>query len=401
MLTYQFYPDIGGVEIAVLNFARVLTEFGNQVHVIVPLKEGQVSEETISGIPIHRFPFNWDDALAALLQNERSNEFREKATDAIKIILEGIGGTPIIHAHGEAVVAGAWLKSQLKRIKLVYTPHASPVALKELLETKFFGPLHFQPALEKTDLIAYHSINLLSELVGLGIPREKIRDLVNFIDPVLFNPLKYSRSACKEELKLPAGSKILFSPSRIDEEKGIVELVRTLPLILEEHSDVHLYLAGDLADGFILNPSDVHRKILRKTRKLLPNHSDRVHFTGAISYSEMPKWYKAADIVVLPSRDECLPMCLLEAMAMEKLIVATNVGGIPAILDNRTSRLINISKNRRISPKEAATVINQALSQYNPKDPIFKQLRRRVLAEFSPEVGYQKLQRIYSEVSSL
>lgn len=396
MLTHGFFPDIGGLEIAVLNFARVLADKGHDVHVVVPIKARLVKEEVIDGIRVHRFPFDWEEAYSALLQNLGIKEFRLKTTRNIQAIIDEIGQPMIIHAHGEAVVAGGWLKEQNPELKLVYTPHASLEGLKELFQAKIFGEIHFQPALEKIDIIAYHAVNLISGLKKLVDPG-KIREIINFIDPNLFDPSNYITLSSRQELNLPETSPIIFSPSRVDEEKGLVELVHALPKILKKHSAAVLYIAGDLTDGLILHPSDAQRKILRKVRKVLPEHTDRVRFTGAIPYHTMPKWYAASDLIVLISRDECMPMCLLEAMAMEKPIVATTVGGIPTLLNQSTGLLIEVGSDGRASPDAVADAIIEELSQ-NEKRVTLKKLRKRILANFSPEAGYQKLKAIYSEL---
>lgn len=398
MLTYNFFPDIGGIEIAVQNYAQVLTAHGHEVHVIVPLKNGRLEKEYFQSIPIHRFPFDWDEALAALLQNQNSDKFRTKTVNAIQEILDEIGSPYIIHAHGEAIVAGGWLKAQNRGLKLIYTPHASPDGLKELFQTKYFGPLHFQPALERTDLIAYHLGNRITDLQKMGIDPLKIREIVNFIDPSLFNPEKYDKMSTRKSLGLPENAQVIFSPTRVDTAKGLIELVNALPQILVMCPNVYLYLAGDLADGFILNPSEVERKIQRKIKKILPTQSHRVNFTGAIPYYDMPRWYRAADLIVLISHDECLPMCLLEAMAMNKPIIATEVGGIPSLIDNQTSRLIPAPEGGRVSPNVIAHAIIQELTIDKKKNEPLKILRQRILTEFSPEVGYRTLYTIYSEL---
>ena len=396
MLTHGFFPDVGGLEIAVRNFARVLAEHGYAVHIIVPIKAGLAEEEIIDGIPVHRFSFDWEAAYAALLQNLGIHEFREKITRDIQAIIDEIGHPLIIHAHGEAVVAGGWLKEQNNGMKLVYTPHASLEGLKELLQAKIFGEIHFQAALEKVDIIAYHSVNLISGLKKLVDPG-KIREIINFIDPNLFDPSNYITLSSRQELNLPETSPIIFSPSRVDEEKGLVELVRALPKILKKYPDVILYIAGDLTDGLMLHPSDVQHKILRKVRKVLPENTDRVRFTGTIPYQKMPKWYASSNLIVLISHDECMPMCLLEAMAMEKPIVATTVGGIPTLLNQSTGRLIEVRSDGRVSPDAVADAIIEELSQ-NEKRVTLKKLRERILANFSPEAGYQKLKAIYAEL---
>ena len=59
----------------------------------------------------------------------------------------------------------------------------------------------------------------------------------------------------------------------------------------------------------------------------------RVRFVGACSMAQLPQWYHAADLLVLPSRSEGVPNVLLEARACGTPFVASNVGGIPEISD--------------------------------------------------------------------
>ncbi len=398
MLTHGFYPDIGGLEIAVQNFAWVLAEHGHEVHVLVPLKPGLAKEEELLGFHVHRFPFDWVEAEAALLQNSGVTAFRSKTTQNIQSILDTLGHQPIVHAHGEAIVAGGWLKMQNDALKLIYTPHASPEGLKELFQAKLFS-LHFRPALEKTDIIAYQLMNLIANVKQFVDP-SKIREIINFIDPALFNPSNSDLLSSRLSLHLPKDSKILFSPSRVDEEKGLIELVSALPSVFKKFPDAYLYIAGDLSEGFMMDPALVQRKVLRKVKKFIPQDSDRVRFTGALSYRDMPKWYCASDVIVLISRDECLPMCLLEAMAMEKPIVATDVGGIPELLKNTPGQLIETNPNGIAPPEAVANAILQELAPTKNKGTFLKLSREKILNQFSPEVGYQKLKAIYSEVGS-
>ena len=60
-------------------------------------------------------------------------------------------------------------------------------------------------------------------------------------------------------------------------------------------------------------------------------------FTGAIPHSQLSFFYSAADIFILPSQYETFPIVVLEAMACELPIVATNVGGIPMQIENNVN----------------------------------------------------------------
>lgn len=67
---------------------------------------------------------------------------------------------------------------------------------------------------------------------------------------------------------------------------------------------------------------------------------DRITLAGACRHSDLPDWYRAADIVALPSYSEGIPNVLREALACGRPFVATRVGGIPEIAQRSYSRLV-------------------------------------------------------------
>lgn len=69
--------------------------------------------------------------------------------------------------------------------------------------------------------------------------------------------------------------------------------------------------------------------------------NDVVRFWGRVPHEQLPATLAAADIVVLPSRNEGLPRCLVEALAMRKPVVATRISGnVEVVQDNETGILV-------------------------------------------------------------
>ena len=105
----------------------------------------------------------------------------------------------------------------------------------------------------------------------------------------------------------------------------------------------------------------------------------------------------ALDVFVLPSRHEGLGVAILEAMAMALPVVASDVGGIPEIVDaGRTGVLV---------PPEDAAALASAIAALDRDRALAHQMgaagRARVLAEFSMEVMADRYERLYEWVSAV
>jgi len=94
-------------------------------------------------------------------------------------------------------------------------------------------------------------------------------------------------------------------------------------------ADFHLYLVGHgLLDG----------KLRRRSVEL--GIERRVTFVGYVPHADLPDWYRASDLTVLPSHSEGVPNVLLESIACGTPFVASRVGGIPEIADPLLDRLV-------------------------------------------------------------
>jgi glycosyltransferase involved in cell wall biosynthesis len=82
---------------------------------------------------------------------------------------------------------------------------------------------------------------------------------------------------------------------------------------------------------------------------------ERIRFHGARPHDEIPRWLQAADVFLLPSFREGLPISLLEAMACETAVIATSVGGIPEI--------VRSGENGRLVPPGDADALASALRE--------------------------------------
>jgi glycosyltransferase involved in cell wall biosynthesis len=165
----------------------------------------------------------------------------------------------------------------------------------------------------------------------------KIRDEGRDTAPVrlIYNGVDLERydhqEACctlPEEYGMEAGSQIVGVVARLEPEKGHPTLIEAWPKVLRAVPDSYLLIVGEGSRRDALEA---------QARELRVAH--RVVFTGR--RDDVPAVTAALDVAVLPSYREAQGLTILEAMALSRPVVASNVGGIPEMIeDGRTGLLV-------------------------------------------------------------
>lgn len=167
----------------------------------------------------------------------------------------------------------------------------------------------------KEDIIRYDSIN-----------PSKIDVIPNGIDVERFNPEK-NTTDIRKEFSLEDDDIVIGFIGRIVPAKGLKYLLNALPYLKEEFKSIKLLIVGE---GSLVEEL--------KERAKKNNIFDNILFTGR--RRDIPEILASINIFVMPSIAEGLPNALLEAMAMGKPIVTTEVGGIPEIVKNGFNGLL-------------------------------------------------------------
>lgn len=156
-----------------------------------------------------------------------------------------------------------------------------------------------------------------ARLQAEGVPNYKILTIPNGIDPAIFPAHEYTSAPRR-----------IAMVACLREEKRIDVLIRAMPQILANFPDATLDLGGD---------GRCRGELTRLTEEL--GLTQKVRFLG--HRDDVPTVLKDADLFVLPSRSEAFPNSVMEAMAAGLPVVASNVGGIPELVqDDYNGRLV-------------------------------------------------------------
>jgi len=187
-----------------------------------------------------------------------------------------------------------------------------------------------------------------------------------------FNPARLSAESqqrVRVPYEIPGSAPVMGFVGRIVRDKGLIELARSWRALREEYPTLHLLLAGPFESQDPIPPDVV--AMLRT--------DPRIHLAGMVR--DMPRLYRALDLLVLPTYREGFPASLLEASAMELPVIATRIPGcVDAVRNGETGLLV---------PVRDAEALTAAVRVYL-NDPILRKQhgtngRQRALSDFDPE----------------
>jgi glycogen synthase len=148
---------------------------------------------------------------------------------------------------------------------------------------------------------------------------------------IMPNPFVFNQAL----LEMPLGGrpKLITFIGKLSVLKGMMMLTDAIPLLLEQNPEYLVYLVGrdELSEG-------VSMKAYMQER--LAGFSDKISFTGALAFPELAELVGRSQICIFPSLWENYPNVVLEAMAGGAVVVATNKGGVPEIIDDGKTGLL-------------------------------------------------------------
>lgn len=233
-----------------------------------------------------------------------------------------------------------------------------------------------------TDMLCDITTNVSEDAVNAFISKKavnskKIICVHNGISTDRFNYSFSERNIVRKELNI-SSNKLLLAVGRLEIAKDYPNLINAIALLKDERLDFKLIIVGE---------GSQKQKLIELVSTL--GVQDYVEFIGV--RRDIPSLMSASDIFVLPSAWEGFGLVVAEAMACQRVIVATDCGGVKEVLGS-TGFLVQ----PRQAP-ELAEALSKALS-LSPQDSdiLGKAARQRVQSYYSLDAAVEKWLKLYS-----
>ncbi|MFX0195084.1 MAG: glycosyltransferase family 4 protein [Candidatus Hodarchaeota archaeon] len=186
--------------------------------------------------------------------------------------------------------------------------------------------------LELPDLIAVLSEAQKKPFTEIGFEK-KVQIVPNTIDLIRYSKPNNDRP----KLGIPEDCiVVLFIASLFKKEKGVMELLRAIPLVANDYEKVLFVFVGGGKEEHSM------REFCRKERL-----EKYVKFTGYLHNETLIQMLQSSDIFTLPSYSEGFPLVILEAMASGLPVISTPVGAIPEIVQNGKNGFLVTPRDHR------------------------------------------------------
>lgn len=328
LISYEFPPMTGGEGMYTYGLAKALADLGHNISVITadiggPMESLAENFEIIRLITIKKpglklFSFNLKamEKIEEIYNSNQNIDILHFTYDFYKITIKEKISTPII-----ATLHHPW--SAERRFIKVKIPR--PSYFRRLVILAHFVKMSKKICGKADKLIAVSNYTAQSYIDEFHVPRDKIEVIPDAVDTNKFHP-EVDGYETRKKLNLADKDRVALFVGRLDYNKGIEYLLKSFSRINEEGIEARLVIVGEGA--------------LKKYICKYPLKNSIIP-VGHVSEEDLPKFYAASDLVVLPSLMEGFGITLLEAMASGKPCVATRAGGVEdAVINGETGLLV-------------------------------------------------------------
>jgi D-inositol-3-phosphate glycosyltransferase len=237
----------------------------------------------------------------------------------------------LVHSHYWLSGQVGWLAADRWQVPLVHTMHTmARVKNQHLAEGDNPEPAGREigevQVVDAADRLIANTLGERHELIDLyAADPDKVVVVPPGVDLELFSP--GDRREARASVGLPLDAKVLLFVGRIQPLKAPEVLVKAAAELLARHPS----WAGELVVAVLGGPSGSgleHPESLQELTDAL-GIAPQVRFVPPVPRTELARWYRAADVVAVPSHSESFGLVAVEAQACGTPVVAADVGGLP------------------------------------------------------------------------
>ena len=362
------YPTHGGSGVVATELGIELAKRGHQVHFIsysAPFRlQGfqqnvYYHEVDISNYPLFKYP-PYDLSLA---------------TKILEVVQEY--EIDIIHAHYAIPHAmSAYLARQMmsqKRPRIITTLHGTDITLVGK-DASFFKAVKF--SIDMSDGVTAVS-NYLAEKTRKDFNIERdIRVIYNFVDTKRFNG---QITDCNVHFFVPNNEKIIIHASNFRAVKRLDDIIRIFALVRKQ-VPTRLIMVGEGPERQTSHALSVELGV----------HNE-VHYLGTQDYME--NLLGCADIFLLPSTEESFGLAALEAMSCRTAVIATQVGGVPEVVDHNENGFLHpVGDVEGMAQNAVKLLLNPDLERFK------ESARQKAISHFDTQLIVPQYEKYYFEI---
>jgi glycosyltransferase involved in cell wall biosynthesis len=325
-------PPTGGIMPVVQTLARALARCAGVEVAVASAHVGIGPERTCTdGITLYRLP-------VPRFGRARGHRPLRRALAAIAADFR----PDLIHAHGTGYYAAAALATGRPHLITVHGIVRREAALSPWWPLKTKGAWLYDALLEALVLRRARYVVAINPYVRRTFARyTSLRwyDIPNPVEEAFFGLVRRPEPG------------LLLCPARVIPRKGIDTLIMAFATLADRHPRAQLLIAGETTTM----PDYVAR-----CRRLIATSglASRIHLTGDLDRPALLEALARAWAVVLPARQETAPMAVAEALAAGCPVVATAVGGLPAMVEQGRSGMLVPPEDPAALATALTTVLN-------------------------------------------
>lgn len=343
LITRRYWPLVGGAERAMAGLAHQFQSEGHQVRLLTAKWENHWPEEIVHReVPVTRLAnpktrgwgtLRYMTVLKRWLRNH-SSEFDAALVSMLK--------------HDAHVTIKTL--SRLGKPTVVRAEGSGPTGDCAFHQSARFGG-RIKKTCQQAAAIIAPSETVYRELETSGFPSEKLHLIPNGVETgsqPLIQPAQARRSLAEAHpiLSIDPGEPLVVYTGRLDQQKGLLDLVEAWKSVAAVFPRGRLWLVGEGTDG----PAVWDR--IRETRQ-----TNEIILPG--SFDDVSDLLRAADVFVLPSYQEGMSLSLLEAMAQGVPVVVSDIPGNRALVDETRGFLFPVRDAAALGTALLTAIQNQ------------------------------------------